>query len=132
MINLRRLIEVPSKDPDDARHRKLLNILLLSVGCVAVIAIFDIKNTSGLCLRGEQLIYGSNLAVFVGILILFVINRYWSGSWQYPFLAIADIVLALGMSQKKLWRDDHCSCLPFLFSWPVYYYDLMPASYMPF
>mgnify|MGYP000846772059 CR=1 FL=1 len=129
MINLRRLIEVPSKDPDDARHRKLLNILLLSVGCVAVIAIFDIKNTSGPLPPGEALIYGSSLAVFVGILILFVINRYWSGKLASTlFLLLLTIVLALGDEPKEVVEGRSL----FMFAIPILMASVLLRPYASF
>ena len=36
---INQLLDVPSMDPDDARRRKLLNIVLLGLGIAAVLAL---------------------------------------------------------------------------------------------
>src|SRR5690348_11969227 len=82
LIVIRRLLDVPATDPDDARRRKLLNILLggfvvLSVlGLVATVFAAIIGSLGGADFEAVLII---NSAFLIGIIIIFSINRYWSG-----------------------------------------------------
>lgn len=79
---LNRALEVPSTDPDDARRRKLLNILLLGValltslmlGALVVTYITGVVTTDTL----RELGFGT-IALFLGFTLTFVINRYGAG-----------------------------------------------------
>lgn len=79
---LSNLVDVPSTDPDDARRRRLLNILLVSTAVITILglvmtAVFDV---SGIELETEaSSLYQSGVVMLVGLLIIFLINRYWLG-----------------------------------------------------
>ncbi|MDY0018856.1 MAG: ATP-binding protein [Anaerolineae bacterium] len=100
MIYLRRLLDVPSKDPDDARHRKLLNILLTGIGIITLIALLFItvaNITQAIEPEDIASVYWGSLAIFVGVIVVFAINRYWSGDLASTlFLLLLTIVLAFG------------------------------------
>jgi signal transduction histidine kinase len=79
---LRRFLTVPTNDPDDTRRRRILNILLASIGLLSFIAMlislaaifFGIQTwkTSGLIIIGS-------IVTIVGTLIIYLINYFWSG-----------------------------------------------------
>ena len=94
---INQLLNVPSTDPDDARRRKLLNILLMGVGVLTFLAIlFEILYRLAGAAEAEPVwIYHSLLATLVGVVIIFVINRYWSGGLaSLLFLLLLTAVLA--------------------------------------
>ena len=73
-------LDTPSTDPDDARRRRLLNILLagltvilmLLLTLMVVSRIFNAK-------FGDSALFPLLIGTQVGIAIIFAINRYWSG-----------------------------------------------------
>ena len=78
-----RWMNVPSIDPDDARRRRLLNILLMGMSTLTLLTLLatSVANVTGIISLDEatRLIYLGSLALLVGILIIFAINHYWSG-----------------------------------------------------
>src|SRR5687767_6190055 len=77
---LRNLAEVPSADPDDARRRRLLNILLVSTAVINLVGlvsafVYDLLELESSAYR----IYYAAGLTFAGLLIIFLINRYWLG-----------------------------------------------------
>lgn len=79
MTIISRLLDVPTSDPDDARRRKLLNIIIAGLASLAFVgfittALFTISGSSGLLSA-----MGASLVFLVGVVIIFIINRYWSG-----------------------------------------------------
>ncbi len=92
------LLDVPSIDPDDARRRKLLNILLVGVGGLLAVAL-TVTGVADLANFGDKAsiapLYWWILASMAGMLITFVINRYWSGILaSILFLLILTLALA--------------------------------------
>jgi signal transduction histidine kinase len=88
----RRFITVPSTDPDDARRRQLLNIVLAGFGGLAVIGL---AATTYLAISGVGgasteigILYLSELVFLAGAIILYFINRYWSGLLASSLLVI--------------------------------------------
>jgi signal transduction histidine kinase len=113
---LDRLLNVPSADPDDARRRKLLNILLLwmvvflLVGLAVMLVLAAIGVGSPPLLTNRMLCI-SALALLAGAAAIFLINRYhrwyWSrtlASWLFLVLLTVSIFaygvggVALGLS----------------------------------
>ncbi len=104
------LLDVPSIDPDDARRRKLLNILLAGVAVLALLAliitgaflIFN-PNVKGAARDGLFLTLYSGIAFFIGTFAFYALNRYVSG-WlaSFSFLSFMLIVLSLSDSPKEL------------------------------
>jgi len=82
MNYLERLITISTADPNDARKRKILNILLAGTGAVSIVAIIL---SVYLLTTGQQqaaeinIILWGSIAMFVGILIIYAINYYYSG-----------------------------------------------------
>jgi PAS domain S-box-containing protein len=77
---LSRLLDVPSTDPDDARRRRLLNILLSSTTAITVLGlvvtlIFDLLDLE----PGANTLYQAGAVMLAGLLLIFLINRYWLG-----------------------------------------------------
>jgi len=79
---LSRLLNVPSTDPDDARRRKLLNILLAGIAALAIFILLATVIAEFVGVEREQLtsLYGGVFAMLAGVAGIFVINRRWSGS----------------------------------------------------
>ncbi len=75
------LLTVPSTDPEDARRRKLLNILLAGIAIVTLLAFLAAIISAAAGFGGTDVIalYQVSLGALIGIIIIFVINRYRSG-----------------------------------------------------
>jgi signal transduction histidine kinase len=92
---LNRFLAISSSDPDDTRRRRILNILIVGVGGVSLLAllifispIFIGKKEIGLLILGS-------LVTFIGMLVIYLINFYWSGQVAASiFLAFLTIVFA--------------------------------------
>jgi PAS domain S-box-containing protein len=100
------LLDVPSTDPDERRRSRLLNILLLSVAALALLALLvTIVADVGVGVGDPGLapLYLVNIALTVGVLIMFVINRYWSG-WLASslFLLLLTAAFALGDEPQEV------------------------------
>lgn len=94
------MLDVPSTDPDDARRRKLLNILSLGAALSAALALLVtlVADIAGLeRLEGVSAVYLSGLATLVGVLTIIVINRYWSG-WLASSLFLLFLTAVLSIS----------------------------------
>lgn len=77
-----RLLEVPSTDPDDARRRRLLNIVLAGttmIGFLGMIIVGGLIVSGVLSMSDFGQVLLALIAGLVGNIIIFVINRYWSG-----------------------------------------------------
>jgi len=83
------IINVPVSDPDDARRRRVLNILLLGtvVGAFAIFLAIVIYATieNKLNTRETLIPIISALATSIGAMIIYQLNRRWSGSWAALF-----------------------------------------------
>jgi PAS domain S-box-containing protein len=97
---MNQLINVPTTDPDDARRRKLLNIIVLGIFILDVIGLFviiviDILDAS----PPENVIslYISAITVLVGTVITYLINRYWI-SWVAGALFVTLFIIAVSQS----------------------------------
>lgn len=83
LVILNRLINVECADPEDARRRKLLNVLLagtigLALLTLVLTTLAVISDTAGNPLE-VQLLYLSGIAAFIGGIAIYLINRYWKG-----------------------------------------------------
>lgn len=113
------LINVPSSDPDDARRRKLLNIILFGMLAVAVILLIltgvlllvSILKPSEAAAPIQAL-----LATVVGAIIFYLINRLWSGTLaSILFLLFLFFVISLADSPGELANGRSV----FLFAIPI-------------
>lgn len=75
---LNRFLDVPSTDPDDARRRKLLNIILGFVGSLTIFVLFVVPILSavrGTSFSDVSSIYLTAGALLIGTAILVILNR---------------------------------------------------------
>src|SRR6187551_725234 len=102
-------IDVPTADKDDARRRRLLNIILVAFGGLTAVAViislfFLIGELGHLGKGGNTLSYLSvNLILLLGFFCLFLINRYGSG-WVASsiFLVFLTIVLCFSDTPQEV------------------------------
>lgn len=83
MTLVSRLLDVPTTEAEDARRRKLLNILLLGLLAIDAATILISLLVTLFASVGEEyeqllLVAGTSI-LFVGILVIYAINRYRSG-----------------------------------------------------
>ncbi len=98
------LLDVPSLDPDDARRRKLVNILLLGLAIVGVLALVatvvaDIASAGTVWESNQDRLtaYIGISATLVGVGIIFAINRYIAG-WLASTLLLLLLTAAAAFS----------------------------------
>ena len=102
---LNQLITIPTSDPDDARRRKLLNILLLGTAVsllvadllsIIVVISRDIKDWVN---TGIALIFLGSAVLLIGMVIIYFINKYRSGRVAaILFLILITIVVSFSDS----------------------------------
>jgi signal transduction histidine kinase len=79
---LSRFLTISTADPDDTRRRRILNILVVSIGILSLLAL--VASFAVIVLKLERwenvrlLVIGSGLAIF-GLLAIYLINIFWSG-----------------------------------------------------
>jgi signal transduction histidine kinase len=111
-------IEVSAIDPDDARRRKLLNILLVGTLCIAIVGLLvaivftAIQGTD----PGVNSLYVATISTSVGILITYLINRYWSGQLAASLFLLL-LTIALTISDTPIQLVEGRST--FLFTVPI-------------
>ncbi len=105
MNNLNRLINISSTDPDDARRKKLLNIVLLGLGALTIILIIVMLVT---ILRrnaqpGSDLVVYGGVALLLGMAVIFVLNRSLPGRTAATlFLVLIAIVMTFSDSAHEV------------------------------
>jgi len=101
----RRFISVSSTDPDDTRRRQLLNIVLAGLGGLAVIGLVATTYLAISGIGGASteigILYLSELTFLAGAIILYFINRYWSGWLASSLLVILLSVLFAFVDSPK-------------------------------
>ncbi len=83
-VYLEQLLQVPARDPDDARRKRLLNILLLGTLVAALLGLLAIvvdaiQNPQTEFTRETQILLGGIIAVTLGIFAIYQVNRRFSG-----------------------------------------------------
>jgi signal transduction histidine kinase len=103
---LARILTISTADPDDTRRRRILNILLVSVAILCVLAvvtslsIFFISKTDW---GNILLIVLGSIVTLVGILIVYLINRFWSGRIAaIIFLGLLTIIFSFSDSPTEV------------------------------
>ena len=113
------LLDVPSTDPNDARRRKLLNILLMgmaSLVLLGLLAAIVASITSKAIEPGITALYLTTLGTLAGIAIIFAINRYWSGPLASSlFLILLTVALAFSDEPRQVVEGRSI----FLFAIPI-------------
>lgn len=95
---INQLLEVPTSDPEDARRRKLLNIILTGVACISfvMLLITAVMQLFGLVGTHQEVvpIYIISAGFLIGSIGLYAMNRYISG-WiaSLAFLVLLTVVL---------------------------------------
>jgi signal transduction histidine kinase len=115
-----KLVNVSAPDPDDARRRRLLNILLLGVLVTALLALLAIV-IDGATRQGakqtevQTTIFGTIL-ITLGILVIYQINRRYSGRLAaFLFLLLLTGVFILADTPQELTEGRSV----FLFTIPI-------------
>jgi signal transduction histidine kinase len=127
-VFINRLLDARTSDPDDSRRRRLLNILLLGLLVLDVIALLailvDLATRPGVDpIETQFTLFGIGI-VFVGILVIYRINRRHSGRWAaLLFLLLLTIVLSITDTPINLTEGRSL----FLFTIPIVMASLILA-----
>ena len=119
---LNSFLEVPTADPDDARRRKLLNILLAIVGIaslLAIIATIIVTLFRYLTPQDATSPLIASFASLAGSTIIYLVNRYGSGLLASSFfLILLMIIVALADEPIELaqGRSLYLFVLPIIIS----------------
>ena len=85
MKHINNILSVPTTDPDDARRRRLLNIILLAVLIAAIVALiailFDNIFDPRVVDAETQVLLGGIIVLTLGILGIYLLNRLVAGRW---------------------------------------------------
>jgi len=120
MKYLNPILTVPTTDPDDARRRRLLNILLLGTLVAAMLGLVSIVINSILNLdisqSDTQVLLGGITVFTLGIFGIYQVNRRLSGRWAaLLFLLLLTIIFVFTDSTEELVNGRSL----FLFTIPI-------------
>jgi PAS domain S-box-containing protein len=132
MSLLNRLFYVPTKDPEDARRRSLLTILLVGIAALmlAMVLVTVVASIMGLAEQGHvtTLVRGS-LFGLAGLIIIYLINRYWSG-WIASSLLLLLLILITAFSDDPQQLVDGRTL--FVFAIPILMSSVLLRPYASF
>ncbi len=131
---LNRIIDVRPTDPEDARRRKLLNILVLGVAAVTLLAL--LAATIGLILGSAagqwsevSVLYIGGGVMLVSAAVILLINRYGSGRVASSiFLVSLTIIVAYSDVPRQVAEGRSL----FLFTIPIIMASVLLQPYMSF
>lgn len=114
------ILNVPVPDPDDARRRRLLNILLLGNTLAALLALaavtFNFLANDQLTSREATILLGGAVTAILGFYSIYHINRRVSGRWAaLLLLLLLTIVFAFTDTPEQLSNGRSL----FLFTLPI-------------
>ena len=100
-------LNVSAPDPDDARRRRVLNILLLGTLLATVVGFLAIvvgsATSNELNLPETQILLGGTLITTLGIMGIYQINKRWSGRWAaLLFLLLLTLIFTFTDSPDQL------------------------------
>jgi len=131
-IVITKLLDIPTTDPDDARRRKLLNVLLVGFAVLSLVGILIITFfiISGMDTLSEDLTALIACAVFLsGTVIIFAINRYWSGIIASSiFLVFLTTILIFSDTPQEVANGRAL----FFFALPIIIASVLLPSYASF
>jgi signal transduction histidine kinase len=101
-----RFLTIPSADLNDARRRKILNILLVGTGGISMLGVFLGVFSAAVPQQNPQetaLILAGSIATLLGIALIYVINSYWSGRIAASlFLLFLNLIFALSDTPEQV------------------------------
>lgn len=114
------ILNVPVSDPDDARRRRVLNILLLGTLAATVIGLAGItvasSSTGQLNAPETRLLLAGTIALTLGMLGIYQVNRRVSGRWAaLLFLLLLTLIFTFTDSPEELANGRSL----FLFTLPI-------------
>jgi signal transduction histidine kinase len=136
LIPLQAYLTIPSLDPDDARRRKLLNILLTGIAALSIIgfATIALLDVSDIHIGGDQdiqeaqlflLLYITAITLFIGSILIYLINRFVSGE-------IASALFLVFLTLVFLFSDEPLELINgrslFFFSIPIFMASVLIRS----
>lgn len=103
MSFLNQILTVPVTDPDGARRRKLLNILLLGVSTLCIVALLVVFVVYRLSEETSAMVYGS-LAMLVGTIVIYLINRSPKSGYiaSHLFLVLLTVVMTFSDTPEQV------------------------------
>ena len=104
---IEQLLSVPATDPDDARRRRLLNILLLGILVVALLGLVSIIINSisdNYTLNTDQQILLAGIVILtLGFFGIYQLNRRFSGRWSaLLFLLLLTLIFVFTDTPQEL------------------------------
>jgi PAS domain S-box-containing protein len=118
-ILFERFIAISTADPDDARKRKILNILLVSVGFASILTILS-SFILIIAVPGNRdeanLMLGGAIVMIIGSLLIYGINYFWSGKIAaFLFLTLLTVIFVFSDSPQQVSNGRTL----FLFTLPI-------------
>ena len=99
---LGRFLTISTADPDDTRRRRILNILLMGIGALCLIGLMIFLAPIYEWEDVKLLVIGSSVT-FLGMLIIYLINIFWSGRLAaIIFLVFLTVVFAFGDTPEQV------------------------------
>ncbi|HLA07194.1 MAG TPA: ATP-binding protein [Anaerolineales bacterium] len=113
------ILNVPVSDPDDARKRKILNILLASIAATSILAVLlstVLIITSRQRYEDVGLILWGGSVTIAGTLLIYGINHYWSGKVAaFSILTFLNVIFAFSDTAQQVTNGRTL----FLFTIPI-------------
>ena len=99
---LYQLLDAPHTDPDTHRRARLLNTLLVGIGGLSILALLAVLLLEGNA-QEETLLFISVSTVLIGIVIIFVLNRYGSQALAgWLFVGLLVLAIAFGDTPEEI------------------------------
>jgi signal transduction histidine kinase len=117
-----RFLEVQSSDPDDARQRRILNIILSLMGALGFITLFlgsALVLTGVLPMKDAPSILTPSFSMALGSTVIYIINRYRSGviaGTLFILLVMFAIFFADSYTELSVGRSVFLFVLPIIVS----------------
>ncbi len=111
-LQIRSFLDVPSLDPEDARRRKLLNIMLVGLWLLSLFGLitvfladlagfhFDSPSTT-VTTNTIHLLYLTSIVLLVGITSIYAINRFLSG-WLASSIFLLFLTIVFMLSDEPI------------------------------
>ncbi len=135
-LSIGRLLAIPTTDPDDARRRKLLTVILSVVAAFTLFlfvgsALVVITHLSqGHAIADDiSLLFIASLGMLVGSIVIFVINRTWSGEIASALFLILLVLIATFSDQAVQVVDGRGL---FIFAIPILMASMILRPYASF